>query len=97
MTSSMFCKYCGYIFPKTQEQKIVELVEVKYSEAKQELKTIKDYELFCTAKGYNKNWLFRQIFVKWGKEGLIEYQKKHNLQPQWVYIIMARFKAQNIK
>jgi len=94
--SSMICKYCGYIFPKTQEQKIVELVEVKYSEAKQELKTIKDYELFCTAKGYNKNWLFRQLFIKWGKEGLVEYQKKHNLQPSWVYVMMARFRAQGI-
>lgn len=96
-TSTMTCKYCGHIFEKTQEQKIVELVEIKYSEAKQELKTIKDYELFCKAKSYNKNWLFRQIFVKFGKDGLVEYQRTHNLNPSWVYIIMARFRAQGIK
>lgn len=96
-TSTMMCKYCGYVFEKTQEQKIVELVEIKYSEAKQELKTIKDYEIYCKAKSYNKNWLFRQIFVKFGKDGLIEYQRTHNLNPSWVYIMLARYKAMGIK
>lgn len=97
MPSATFCKYCGYIFPKTQEQKVVELAEVRYSEAKEHLSSIKDYEIFCTAKGYNKNWLFRQIFMKWGKEGLVEYQRRHNLQPSWTYVIMARFRAQGLK
>ena len=97
VASSMICKYCGYVFPKTRAQEVVELTEIKYSEAKKELKSIKDYEIYCAANNYNKNWLFRQIYIKWGKLGLIEYQKTHNLDPKWPYIQMARYRAQGIR
>lgn len=91
--SSNVCKYCGYVFPKTREQEVVELKEVSYSEAKKELKTIKDWEVYCNSKGYNKHWLFRQIYFNFGKEGLMQYAVTHHLQPSWVYITISRFKA----
>jgi len=95
--SSRICKYCGYVFPITHEQKIVDLVEVSYSEAVKKLESIKDYEIYSEAKGYSKNWLFRQVFIKYGKDGLIEYQKMHNLAANWPYVVMARYKAQGIR
>ena len=97
IASSTVCKYCGFIFPKTRKEEIVELCEVNYTEAKKELSNIKDYELFAESKGYNKNWLFRQIFIKWGKEGLTEYQKSHHLDPKWPYIMIARYRAQGLR
>jgi len=95
--SSRICKYCGYVFPVTHEQKIVDLVEISYSEAVKKLESIKDYEIYSEAKGYSKNWLFRQVFIKYGKDGLIEYQKMHNLAANWPYVVMARYKAQGIR
>jgi len=95
--SSKICKYCGFIFPVTHEQKIVELTEISYQEAVKSLNNIKDYEIYSDAKGYSKNWLFRQIYIKWGKDGLIEYQKEHHFAPNWAYVIMARFNAQGIR
>ena len=97
IASSTVCKYCGFIFPKTRKEEIVELREVDYTSAKKELQTIKDYELFAEAKGYNKNWLFRQIYIKWGKDGLVEYQKKNNLQPGWPYRMIAMYRAQGLR
>ena len=94
--SSRICP-CGYVFPITHEQQIVDLVEINYSEAVKKLDNIKDYEIFSDAKGYSKNWLFRQIYIKFGKDGLIEYQKMHRLAPNWPYVVMARYKAQGIR
>lgn len=88
---------CGYVFPVTHEQKIVELTEISYSEAVKKLESIKDYEIFAEAKGYSKNWLFRQVFIKFGKDGLIEYAKTHNYPQNWVYIQIARFNAQGLR
>lgn len=95
--SSKICKYCGFVFPVTHEQKIVELAEINYSEAVKKLESIKDYEIFAEAKGYSKNWTFRQVFIKWGKEGLIEYAKTHNYPQNWVYIQIARYNAQGLR
>lgn len=94
--SSHICKYCGYVFPKSREEKIVELKEVKYSEAVKELKSIADYELYQKSKGYNKHWLFRQIYIKFGKDGLVEYGKAHNMSPKWAYMEMAKYRAQGL-
>ena len=94
--SSHICKYCGYVFPKSREERIVELKEVKYSEAVKELKTINDYELYQKSKGYNKHWLFRQIYIKFGKDGLVEYGKAHNMSPKWAYMEMAKYRAQGL-
>jgi len=95
--SSRICKYCGYVFPITHEQKIVDLVEISYSEAVKKLESIKDYEIYSEAKGYSKNWLFRQVFIKYGKDGLIEYAKTHNFPQNWVYIQIARYNAQGLR
>jgi len=94
--SSHICKYCGYVFPKSREERIVELKEIKYSEAVKELKTINDYELYQKSKGYNKHWLFRQIYIKFGKDGLVEYGKAHNMSPKWAYMEMAKYRAQGL-
>jgi len=96
IASSQICKYCGYVFPKSREEKIVELKEIKYSEAVKELKSIEDYEAYQKTKGYNKHWLFRQVFIKFGKDGLVEYGKKHNLSPKWAYMEMAKYRAQGL-
>jgi len=88
---------CGYVFPITHEQKIVDLVEISYSEAVKKLESIKDYEIYSEAKGYSKNWLFRQVFIKYGKDGLIEYAKTHNFPQNWVYIQIARYNAQGLR
>ena len=93
-SSSIVCKYCGFVFPKSREQEIVELKEIKYSEAVKKLENIKDIELFSKEKGYSKAWAFRQIYIKFGLMGLKEYALKHNLSPKWSYMMESRYKGQ---
>ncbi|MFA6728259.1 MAG: helicase-related protein [Prevotella sp.] len=95
--SSRVCKYCGYVFPLTHDEKIVELKEVKYSEATTHLTSIHDYEVFAETKGYKKSWMFRQVYIKFGIEGLKEYAKSHHISPTWVYVQKARYDAQGIR
>lgn len=97
IASSTVCKYCGFIFPKSHEEKIVELTEVNYKEASKKLQTIEDYEIFAKAKGYNKNWLSRQIFIKWGKEGLQQYAKAKGHDNYWVHLQTQRYRSQGIR
>ena len=92
--SSIVCKYCGFIFPKSREQEIVELKEIKYSEAVKKLETIKDIELFSKEKGYSKTWAFRQIYIRFGLIGLKEYAFEHNLSPKWPYMMESRYRGQ---
>ena len=84
------------MFPLTHDEKIVELKEVKYTEAVTKLDTIHDCEVYADAKGYKKSWLFRHIYIKWGEEGLQQYARKHGINPRWVYIQRARYRAQGI-
>ena len=96
-SSSKVCKYCGYVFPQTHDEKVVELKEVAYREAVTKLDTPHDCELYAQAKGYKKNWVFRQIYIKWGLEGLQDYAKQRGLSPTWPYVIQARYSAQGIR
>lgn len=96
-SSSRVCKYCGYVFPLTHDEKIVELKEVKYSEAVPKLNSIHDYEVFAETKGYKKSWLFRQIYIKYGIDGLKKYASEHHIAPNWVYMQKARYEAQGIR
>ena len=89
--SSKSCKYCGYVFPKTRKDIIVELVELPYKEALKQLETVLDYELYCEAKGYNKNWLHRTIYHRFGVDGLREYSIKHSFDPKWVYRTIKKY------
>jgi len=95
--SSRVCKYCGYVFPLTHDEKIIELKEVKYSEAVPHLNTIHDYEVFAESKGYKKTWVYRQIYIKFGLDGLKEYASEHHIAPNWVYMQKARYDAQGIR
>ena len=95
--SSRVCKYCGYVFPLTHDEKIIELKEVKYSEVVPHLNTIHDYEVFAESKGYKKTWVYRQIYIKFGLDGLKEYASEHHIAPNWVYMQKARYDAQGIR
>jgi len=97
IASSTVCRYCGFIFPKSHEEKIVELTEINYKEASKKLQTIEDYEIYAKAKGYNKNWLSRQIFIKWGKEGLQKYAKSKGHDNYWVHLQTQRYRSQGIR
>ncbi|MFA6662034.1 MAG: hypothetical protein WCS56_03245, partial [Bacilli bacterium] len=96
-TSSTVCKYCGFVFPKSREEKIVELVEISYADAMKKLETPEDFEIYAKASGKSKNWVFRMIFIRWGKVGLIAYGKKHGWADSYPYMLMRRYQAQNIR
>ena len=95
--SSRVCKYCGYVFPETHEEKIIKLTEIQYKEAVTHLDTISDYEIFAKGKGYKKTWLWRQIYIKFGMDGLLEYAKLYNMSVRWAYMMEMRYKAQGLR
>ena len=95
--SSRICKYCGYVFPETHEEKVIKLTEIQYKEAVTKLETISDYEIFAKGKGYKKAWLWRQIYIKFGLEGLKTYCKDHNLSPRWPYMMQMKYNAQGLR
>jgi len=95
--SSTVCKYCGYVFPQTHEQKIVQLTEIQYKEAVTKLETISDYELFAKEKGYKKAWVWRQIYIRFGMEGLKSYGKMHNMSPRWAYMMQGKYNVQGLR
>ena len=91
------CKYCGYIFPKTHEEQIVELTEISYGDAIKKLDTPADYDIYAKSSGKSSQWVFRMIFIKWGKPGLVAYANLHHYANSWVYVVMSRYKAQGIR
>ncbi len=95
--SSHVCKYCGYVFPQTHEEKIIELAEIPYKEAIPHLTTISDYELLAKEKGYKKSWVWRQIYIKFDMDGLVQYAKSHNMNIRWAYMMQAKYRAQGIR
>jgi len=99
IAQSSICKYCGYIFPKSHTEKIVELTEISYGEAIKKLETPDDYEVYAenSKPRKSKNWVFRMIFIKWGKAGLKAYAKTHHFSDKWVYVAMKRYQAQGIR
>ena len=88
-----YCKYCGYEFPKTRKEEIVDLVEIPYKEAIEQLSDVEELEIYQEAKGYKKQWLFRTIYFKYGKEGLFDYAKEHGYKKSWAFEVMARCNA----
>ena len=95
--SSRVCKYCGYVFPETHEDKIIKLTEIQYKEAVTHLDTISDYEIFAKEKGYKKAWIWRQIYIKFGMDGLTTYAKSYNMSPRWAYMMEMKYKAQGLR
>lgn len=95
--SSRVCKYCGYVFPETHEDKIIKLTEIQYKEAVTHLDTISDYEIFAKEKGYKKAWVWRQIYIKFGMDGLTAYAKSYNMSPRWAYMMEMKYKAQGLR
>lgn len=93
LSSMRYCKYCGYEFPKTRKEEIVDLVEIPYKEAIEQLSDVEELEIYQEAKGYKKQWLFRTIYFKYGKEGLFDYAKEHGYKKSWVFEVMARCNA----
>jgi superfamily II DNA or RNA helicase len=87
--SSKVCKYCGFEFPKTEQEKIAELVHVNYADRipqKINFKnlTIAEIEEYGKQRDYNKFWLHRIIYNTFGRQGLEEYSRKKAYNPEFV-------------
>jgi superfamily II DNA or RNA helicase len=96
LASSQICKYCGFEFPKSKEEKIAELVEHKYSdknarEIDASKMTIDELEEYTSQKGYKKAWLWRQIYFAHGEDTLKAYAKKNGYHWSWAKRIIDRY------
>lgn len=84
MTTSKVCKYCGYIYPATKEERIeIELKEMDYRSAVKG-RTVEELEIIAKVKGYKKPWIWRQIYFTMGEDALKAYSKKQGYHHQWV-------------
>jgi superfamily II DNA or RNA helicase len=88
IASARFCKYCGFIFEKTKEEKITELVEINYAQhIPQKLNfskmTFEELDEYAKQRGYKKGFVHRQVYLNWGEKGLKDYAKKHGFHHSW--------------
>lgn len=97
IASSRICKYCGFEFPKSAEEVVVELVAVEYADKKPKQLDFKQLtydqiEEYAKQRGYAKNWAWRTIYFSFGEEGLKAYAKKKGYHHSWVYQQLRIFK-----
>lgn len=88
--SAMVCKYCGFEYPKTQEQKVAELVEFEYAAVSPQKLSFKEMsfaviEEYAKQRGYKKPWIFRTIYTNKGEQALREYAQKKGYHHTWVF------------
>jgi superfamily II DNA or RNA helicase len=88
IASSRYCKYCGWEFEKTKEEKIAELVEVNYAQhIPQKLNfskmTFEELDEYARQRGYKKGFIYRQVYLAFGEQGLKDYAKKHGFHHSW--------------
>lgn len=88
--SATICKYCGYEFPKSKEEKMADLVEKVYASIPpQRLNfskmSIDEIEEYAKQRGYKKNFIARKIFHAHGKTGLKKYANKKGYHHDWFY------------
>lgn len=98
IASAKYCKYCGFEFPKTQEQKVAELVEYKYANAKPKEVDFKTMsfsvlEEYAKQRGYSKSFVYRTVYYSQGERALKEYGKSKGYAPNWAYAQMRIFNA----
>ena len=97
LASAQICKYCGFEFPKSEQEQIAELVEHEYipkpyNEIDFKKMSIKELEEFARQKQYKKAWIWQQIFVNHGEEGLKDYAKKNGYHHSWAKRLIDRYK-----
>jgi superfamily II DNA or RNA helicase len=86
--SAQICKYCGFEFPKSKEEKIADLVKHEYAPlpykevnfAKMSWDELSEY---AKQKGYKKAWVWRQIYINEGDAGLKAFAKKNGYHWSW--------------
>ncbi len=92
MTTSRECKYCGYVFPLTKQEKIeIELKELDYRTAVKG-RTVEELEIIAKIKGYKKAWIWRQIYFTMGEIALKDYARKQGYHHAWVKRQMGYYK-----
>lgn len=90
IASTRFCKYCGYEFKKTKKELQIELVQKTFEEQRAgdaiaQMRTIGDIEVAASVRGYKKAWIWRQIYMKLGKDQLKEYLRLRGYQWGFIY------------
>jgi superfamily II DNA or RNA helicase len=88
IASARYCKYCNYEFEKTKEEKVAELVEVNYAQyIPQKLNfskmSFEELDEYAKQRGYKKGFIYRQVYLNWGEQGLKDYAKKHGFHHSW--------------
>lgn len=96
LASSQICKYCGFEFPKSKQEKIAELVEHEYAQlnAKQapiDKMSIDELEEYTNQKGFKKAWLWRQIYFVHGEDALKIYAKKKGYHWSWAKRVVGMY------
>lgn len=97
LASNQMCPYCGFVFPKSEEEKIAKLVEHKYAhqnakEIEPKKMSIKELEEYTRQKGYKKAWLWRQIFHHHGEDSLKQYAKEKGYHWSWAKRVVGMYK-----
>jgi superfamily II DNA or RNA helicase len=90
LASSRICKYCGFEFPKSEQEQLVELVERNYAhlnakEVDTTQMTFKELDEYARQRKYKKQWVWRQIYYQDnGEEKLKQYAKLNGYHWSWV-------------
>lgn len=89
IASARFCKYCGFEWERTKEEKIAELVEYKYADKiPKKIKfgemSFAEIDEYARQRGYKKGFVYRQIYMVHGEAGLKQYAKQHGMHHKWV-------------
>jgi len=84
--SAKVCDWCGDAFPKSKEEKFMELIEKTHVPLR--TMTYRELELYAKQRGYNAQWVWHQIFNMHEEKGLKEYAKAKGYSNTWI----TRFK-----
>lgn len=100
LSSARVCDWCGTEQPKSKEQIEIELVERKmanksYKEAIKEFNTIEDMEKLQKVKKYSKQWLFRQVYHKFGEDEFKKYMVEQKYKWPYIYRLIGQYAAQH--
>jgi len=103
LASARICKYCGFEFPKSEKEKLAELVEHEYAnynpkEVDLSKLTVPQLEEYCRQRGYKKAYLWRLIYIHKGEDELKKYAQRHGYHWAWAQRVVKQIeRTKNVR
>lgn len=91
------CPFCGFIFKTKEEEREIELTEIVGGKFRFKDMTAIELAAYAELNGYDKRWVFRQIFMGNDDKGFKKGMRELNYENKFIYLTLQRLKFGNKK